>query len=76
MCMQVRTRFCLSCVLSSGEVEILMNDIVTGVGWPPFDAAVEAAEIADLTNNMTGALRELAPNSGCYLNEVSISCSK
>lgn len=53
-----------------------MNGTVTGVSWYPFDLAMEDAQIADLTYNLTGALRELAPNTGCYLNEVSISCNQ
>jgi hypothetical protein len=48
----------------------LTNGIVTGVGWPPFDPAQEGLEIVDLTYNLTAALRELAPDTGCYLNEV------
>jgi hypothetical protein len=49
----------------------LMIGTVTGVGWSPLDAAMEALEIADLTYNLTAVLRELAPDTGCYLNEVS-----
>ena len=49
-----------------------MNYTVTGIGWLPFNAAMKATEITDLTYNLTAALRELAPNTGCYLNEVRI----
>lgn len=45
---------------------------VAGVRWPPFDPAAKAEQMKALTYNKTAALRELAPNTGCYVNEVSV----
>lgn len=43
---------------------------VAGVGWPPLDPSAKAAQMEALTYNYTAALRDLAPNTGCYVNEV------
>jgi hypothetical protein len=44
--------------------------LVVGTFWPPFDQAAKAVAIEILTYNTSGALRELAPDMGSYLNEV------
>jgi hypothetical protein len=38
--------------------------------WPPFNQSAKAAALDVLTNNTSAALRELAPDTGSYLNEV------
>lgn len=39
-------------------------------GWPPGNETAKAEQIDLVTNNRTGALRELAPDTGSYMNEV------
>jgi hypothetical protein len=43
---------------------------VTSAGWLPFNDTVKAYIVDQMTNNATAALRELAPDTGSYLNEV------
>jgi len=49
----------------------MLKDAVTGAAWAPYNSSAEKQAIYELTDNYTAALRELAPNTGCYLNEVS-----
>jgi hypothetical protein len=46
---------------------------VTGVTWSPLDTAAKLKQQNLLTNTYVGALRELAPGSGAYINEVRVS---
>ncbi|KAF2669352.1 hypothetical protein BT63DRAFT_479205 [Microthyrium microscopicum] len=42
---------------------------IIGVVWPPLNATAKAEALEKLTYNWSAALRELAPDSGIYLNE-------
>jgi len=54
-----------------GKNETLSNAyIVVATFWPPFDEGAKAAALKTLTYDTSGALRELAPDTGSYLNEV------
>jgi hypothetical protein len=44
---------------------------VVGVGWSPFDAVDKARQEDLLTNTYVEAFRQLAPDMGAYVNEVS-----
>ncbi|KAF2093309.1 FAD-binding domain-containing protein [Rhizodiscina lignyota] len=44
---------------------------LTGVYVPPYDPAEDAAQIFNITYNLSAALRELAPDTGSYLNEAN-----
>jgi hypothetical protein len=43
---------------------------VLGVAWEPNNPTEQLLETRLLTEVFTGNLRELAPNTGCYQNEV------
>ncbi|KAJ9605207.1 hypothetical protein H2200_010597 [Cladophialophora chaetospira] len=45
--------------------------LVVATLWPPFNATAKALAIETLTNDTSAALRELAPDTGSYLNEAS-----
>jgi hypothetical protein len=45
-------------------------NLVVGTVWPPFNRTAKVTAIKALTYNSSGALRELAPDTGSYLNEV------
>lgn len=46
---------------------------VVGVGWAPFDTVGKAQQENLLTNTYVEAFRQLAPDMGAYINEVSLS---
>lgn len=41
--------------------------------WNFFNATLKAEQTSLLTNTWVAALREIAPNSGCYLNEADVN---
>ena len=74
------------CLVSGGQVFADAKDPYSGVnpawrtsylhnivarGWTPeADAAEIQAVHDDITNTKVGAMRELAPDTGCYMNEA------
>ena len=56
------SRFC-------NDVLTLFHTVVPVI-WPPYDDKAEAAASSKLTNQYVASLRDLAPDTGCYLNEV------
>jgi hypothetical protein len=50
----------------------LTGATVTSSQWNPLDAAGRKEAIDLNTNVYTEALRKLAPNTGAYINEVSV----
>ena len=50
-----------------------MRYIVTAVSYGFKNATVQAEEANYLTNTLTKALRDHAPNMGCYLNEADVN---
>lgn len=46
---------------------------VVPVTWNFFNTTLKASQTALLTNKYVASLRELAPDSGCYLNEADVS---
>jgi hypothetical protein len=60
----------------SHQLSQTLIETVTATAWNPFtDAATIQQNIDFLTHNLTGALEKLAPNSGSYVNEVSLTWS-
>jgi hypothetical protein len=45
--------------------------LVTEVVWPPLDEAAKLEQQDLMTDTYVQALRELAPDTGAYVNEVS-----
>jgi hypothetical protein len=52
-------------------VDLLTIGIVAGTGWPPKNATEKAHQINQMTNVTEAAMREIAPDTGAYMNEVS-----
>ena len=52
---------------------MLADFIVTGVTWLPLNATARLKQQNMLTNTYVKALRELAPDTGAYINEVRLS---
>jgi hypothetical protein len=46
--------------------------VVMGATWPPFNTTVKDVMMDEVTNKYSAALRKLAPDMGCYQNEVSL----
>jgi hypothetical protein len=44
--------------------------LVVPMAWAPYDDRAEAAAADRLKTQYVTSLRDLAPDTGCYLNEV------
>ena len=48
----------------------MLTNAVVPVFWPPYNDQLEALMADKLTNSYVASLREMAPDTGCYVNEV------
>jgi hypothetical protein len=49
---------------------LLIIVTVAGTAWPPKNATEKAYQINQMTNVTEAAMRDLAPDTGAYMNEV------
>jgi hypothetical protein len=50
--------------------DLLTISVVAGTAWPPKNATEKAYQINQMTNVTEAALRNIAPDTGAYMNEV------